>query len=159
MPDYKIDKRDLEFVLYEQFDLEALTQLDAYSEMGRETFDMILDQAVTFAKEELRPTRAPSDTEGCTWDNGKVPVPKSYEKLWKDYADNGWLAMSRPAEMGGMGCPLPLSVAVMEMGIAAASSFVFYPGLTLAAGHLLEVYAEPELRDLVVPKLYSAEWS
>lgn len=159
MPDYKVDKRDLEFVLYEQFDLESFSALAPYAEMGRETYDMILDQAVTFAKEVMGPTREPADREGCTWDNGKVTVPKVYETLWQQYAENGWLAMNRPAEFGGMGLPLPLSVAVMEMGIAASSSFIFYPGLTLAAGHLLEVYAEPELRDLVIPKLYSGEWS
>ncbi|MEL6759044.1 MAG: acyl-CoA dehydrogenase [Myxococcota bacterium] len=159
MPDYLVDKRDLRFVLFEQFDLDGLAKLPVYSEMGRDTFEMILDQAVTFAKEVLAPTREPADAEGCTWSDGKVRVPSSYADLWKQYAEQGWLAMNRPAEFGGMGLPMPLSVAVMEMGIGAGSSFIFYPGLTLAAGHLLEVYAEEELRDLVVPKLYSGEWS
>lgn len=159
MPDFIVDRRDLDFVLNEQFSLEDLSEFEKFSEMSRETYDLVLDQAVTFAKEVLSPTRDVGDIEGCTWKDGQVTAPKIFEKTYRDYAENGWLAMNRPPEFGGMGLPIPLSVVIMEMNAAAASSFIFYPGLTLAAGHLLEVYGNQEMKELVIPKLYSGEWS
>ncbi len=160
MPEFRINKRDLEFVLFEQFGVDKFgTIFDKYEGMTREDFAIIIDEAIRFAVEKLAPTNQPADTEGCRLENGQVYVPESYINLYKQYGEGGWIAPAHNPEYGGMGLPLPLSMAITEIGIGAASSFVFYPGLTVAAGHLLEVFGERELRELLVPKLYGGEWT
>ena len=39
------DRRDVDFVLYEQFDAEALCAHETFGDFNRKTFDMIVDEA------------------------------------------------------------------------------------------------------------------
>jgi hypothetical protein len=110
------------------------------------------------ASGQIAPGRDKADEEGCRLESGQVKVPEFYKESYKQFAEGGWIAPARTPELGGMGLPLPLAMALSEVFIAADTSFVMYPGLTAAAGHLLEVFADPDLRDLVVPKMYGGEW-
>ncbi len=159
MADYRIDRRDLDFVLWEQFGLEKVLARPQYKDMGKEELSGVLDAAQTMALEVLGPTNATADREGCTLTNGEVKVPKVYESVFKQVAEGGWIALNRPQDLGGMGLPVPLAASITEMFIGSASSITFYSGLTVAAGHLLENHAKPELKQLIVPKLYSGEWT
>ncbi len=159
MATYRIDRRDIDFVLWEQFGLEAMLTRAPYKDMGKAELDGVLDAAETMAHEVLGPTNAIADREGCTLTNGEVRVPKVYEDVFKQIAEGGWIALNRPQDLGGMGLPVPLAALITEMFIGSASSITFYSGLTVAAGHLLEAYAKPELKQLIVPKLYSGEWT
>jgi alkylation response protein AidB-like acyl-CoA dehydrogenase len=158
MANYSIDRRDLEFLLFEQFDLETVLKRDRYKELGRQEVDGIVDAAQALAIEVLGPTFAAADREGCKLVDGQVIVPKVYESAFKQLAEGGWIALNRSQDLGGMGLPIPLAAAITEMQIGAAASIGFYSGLTVAAGHLLENFAKPELKNLVVPKLYAGEW-
>ena len=159
MPAFIFDRRDLDFVMYEQFDLAGLTKLDAFKEFSRETFDEVLTQGLQFVKDELAPTNTIADREGCKLEGGKVKAPAVYKEVFKQFAEGGWIAMHRPQKFGGMVLPIPMYVALTEAQIGAASSFLFFPGLSVAAGHLLENYGKAELRDLIVPKLYNGQWT
>ncbi len=154
-----IDKRDIDFVLHEQLALTALTEYEAYAGMTREDFDMILAESVRLCDQELAPINAQADAQGCRLENGRVTVPEAFVQAYKKYSEGGWVAPSMSPEMGGMGLPFAVALAISEMGIASCGSFMFYPGLTSSAGHVIENFASPELRDLVVPKLYSGEWT
>ena len=39
------DRRDIDFVLYEQMDTEAIIQNEKYSDLNRKMFDMIISEA------------------------------------------------------------------------------------------------------------------
>lgn len=159
MPDFIVDRRDVDFVLFDQFKVGELASLEPYKDFGAEDYAAILDTAIKMFNDVLWPTSAKVDAEGCKLVDGQVKVPEALREPWKQYTEGGWLALGRPPEVGGMGLPLPLVVMITELGIAASSSFFFFPGLTAAAGHLLEVFANQELKDLVVPKMYSGEWT
>ena len=159
MPELTIDRRDLDFVLYEQFKLEDLAKLDRYRDIGREMWDMILTEAIKLAVDEIAPTNQIGDVEGSKLADGKVSVPECFEKIYQKFTEGGWTALTHDPELGGMGLPTPLGVALSECFIAANSSFMFIPGLTVSAGHLLENYGSAKLRELLVPKLYSLEWA
>lgn len=159
MTGFKVDKRDLDFVLYEQFGVDQFgDRFEAFEGMGREDFDMVIESATQFFTKELAPTLREADEEGCKLVDGQVYAPACYEAPYKAYAENGFVAVSQNPEYGGMGLPTALAIALSEIGIGAATSFMFYPGLTVSAGHLIENFASPELRNLLVPKLYSGEW-
>ena len=159
MADHIVNKRDIEFALYELNDLLGLTRHERYAGMTREDFDIITDEAIKIAKEKLAPLNQAADAEGCRLESGQVHVPESFKQTYKDFGEGGWIAMSHNPELGGMGLPVPMAIMMAELSIGACGSFMFYPGLTVAAGHLVETFGEPELRDLVVPKLYGGQWT
>ena len=55
------DRRDIDFVLYEQLKADEMTSLEKYSDFNKKTFDMIITEARNFAIKELLPTNAQGD--------------------------------------------------------------------------------------------------
>ena len=58
------DRRDVDFVLYEQLKTDEMTQIDKYKDFNKKAFDMIITEARNFAIKELLPTNAEGDKEG-----------------------------------------------------------------------------------------------
>lgn len=159
MAQFTVDKRDFEFVLFEQLKLEELATSTSFTEMRRDDFEMILAEGIRLATEVLGPINAIGDAEGSRLVNGQVIWPKSFVDAYKKFVEGGWIALAQSTEHGGMGLPFPLAVAVTELFVGACSSFIFLPGLTASAGHLLEAFAKPSLRDMLVPRMYSGQWA
>ena len=59
------DKRDLDFVLWEQFDNEALLQHEKYESYNRKTCDLMLSEARKIAIKELLPTMSDAEVRQC----------------------------------------------------------------------------------------------
>ena len=70
------DRRDIDFVLFEQFGAGTLSEHDRYAEFNRKTIGMIIDEARNLAVKEILPTFVEGDREGATFDNGQVKVPQ-----------------------------------------------------------------------------------
>ena len=66
------DRRDIDFVLHEQLQVEALSKHERFAEFGKKTVDMIVSAARNLAVKEILPTRTLGDQEGCRFENGKV---------------------------------------------------------------------------------------
>ena len=58
-----------------------------------------------------------------------------------------------------MGLPHAMGVALIEMFIGAHGSFMFTPGLTSSAAHLVEAYGTEEDVETYCEKMYTGEWS
>ena len=67
-----LNKRDLEFLLYELFDAEALTKRPRYADHNKETFAAAFDTSITIAEKYLVPIRSKVDTNQPTFDGKKV---------------------------------------------------------------------------------------
>jgi len=63
MPAPLLSRRDLEFYLYELFDVEALTARDRYGDHNRESFDAALDIAERVAEDFFVPIRKKSGSQ------------------------------------------------------------------------------------------------
>ena len=72
MSPFAVDKRDVQFCLYEFLNAENLCKLPKYKEFNKEVFDMVLDEAVKFSTEILAPLNIILDREGVGFDKGKV---------------------------------------------------------------------------------------
>ncbi|HON94474.1 MAG TPA: acyl-CoA dehydrogenase family protein, partial [Deltaproteobacteria bacterium] len=152
-----LDERDQKFTLYEMLELEKLCELERYADFSKDMFDMILSEAQKFATEEIFPTLAESDKEGCRLENGQVRVPKCFHKAFKLFCEAGWNCMSLPQHVGGQGLPFIMRIAAHEWFIHNFA-FVSYPGLAEGAGHLIEVYGSEEHKKKYLPKMISGEW-
>ncbi|MBU2487872.1 MAG: acyl-CoA dehydrogenase, partial [Proteobacteria bacterium] len=152
------DRRDLDFVLYEQLDVEGLTKHEKYADFNRKTFDLMLNEARNFAVKEILPTVREVDENGVRFEGGKVIVPESYHRPYKLFCEGEWIAMAEVPEVGGMGFPATIAQAALEYIIGASFSFAAY-GL---AGHgtakMIEIFGTEKQKELYLKKLYSGEW-
>ncbi len=156
--DFNIDLRDIRFALYEHLPFERLVELEAFDELDRESTDLLLDECLKINRELLAPLNAPGDKIGCTFDEGKVTVPGGFKEAYDAFCENGWLGVSSPEEIGGMGLPNVVGVATGEMYIGACCSLALTIGLTRAAASLLAEHGSDEMKEAYLPMLMSGEW-
>ena len=58
------DRRDIDFVLYEQLQIEDLVKTEKYNDLNRKMFDMVISEARNLGIKEILPTYAQGDREG-----------------------------------------------------------------------------------------------
>ncbi|MGE5347066.1 MAG: acyl-CoA dehydrogenase family protein, partial [Acidithiobacillales bacterium] len=159
MAEFRFDRRDVEFVLFEQMKLGELCGLGTYKDQDAESYAGILGAAYDLAKERLWPINAESDRVGARFDGGAVSVPECQKAFRKLFVENGFLAMSNSVEWGGLGLPILLSAACGEIFIGACLTFTLTPMLTRGAAHIVEVHGTEWMKKLYLERMYSGEWS
>jgi len=153
------DRRDIDFVLYEQFNAEELTQHEKFAEFNKKTFNLIIREARNLAVKEILPTFAEGDREGVRLENGQVKVPACYQRAFKLFREGEWTAMTADPELGGQGLPYCVSQAASEYLVGANYAFTLYGVVGFAAGELIEIYGTPEQKRLFLKKMYTGQWS
>jgi len=152
------DRRDIDFVLYEQLDTEKLGKEKAFAGLDRKAFDMIITEARNFAIKELLPVYVDSDRIGVSFKDGKVTVPESFHKPFKLLLENEFTSMCEDPELGGQGLPHIIDRAAREYLSGACGSLVAYGQMGHGTGKMIELYGTPEQKDLYLKKLYTGEW-
>ncbi|MBU1170322.1 MAG: acyl-CoA dehydrogenase [Proteobacteria bacterium] len=153
------DRRDIEFVLHEQLNVEQLSKNDIFAEFNKKTVDMIVSEARNLAVKEMIPTWKEGDENGCVFDAGKVSVPASFHRLFEIYNAGEWLAMNEKPEWGGQGMPRSVSSAASEYFNGANYPFMMYSGLTHGAGKLVEEFGTDEQKNIFLKNLYTGKWT
>ena len=156
--DFKVPLRDLQFALFEHIRVQDLPNSE-YADFDMDMYKMVITEAAKLADETLAPLNASGDREGCHWEDGHVTTPKGYKEAYKRYTEGGWQGLSLEQEFGGGGLPKAIALSVVEMFTGACSSFVMYPGLTVAVANLLKRMGSDWVISTVLPKLVSGEWS
>ncbi len=157
--DYRVNERDVSFVLFEYLQVQGLQKANAFKDFGEAEYRAFLGEALKFARNELAPLNASGDREDCKLENGKVRTPKGYKAAYQAFAQNGFVGLDVPTTYGGMGLPQVVSVAMSEAFVGACVAFSMYPGLTRGAAHLIEAFGEKALAERFVPKMYGGEWA
>src|SRR3954464_12377905 len=159
MPIYRAPVEDYPFLFNEVLELEKHRDLPGFADLSPDLADDILTNAGKFCEEVMQPLNQPGDAEGCHFQNGVVTTPKGFRDAYKAYSEAGWGGLGAPEEFGGAGLPPIITMAVLEMGVAANQSLAMYPMLTAGAyGALLETGAEG-MKQHIAPKMGSGEWA
>ncbi|WP_158542548.1 acyl-CoA dehydrogenase [Lujinxingia litoralis] len=158
MSEYLFDRRDVEFNLFDVLGVEELTKLSRYQDYSRELFEMVLGEAEKFAVGKLAPANAEADEVGSRLIDGNVVLPDNYTQLFKDFRDGGWFAPVHNPEYGGQGLPQSVGMAAIEAFVGSHPSFMFISGLTVSAGHLIEVHGTERDVELYLEKMYTGQW-
>jgi alkylation response protein AidB-like acyl-CoA dehydrogenase len=152
------DRRDIDFVLYEQLDAESLLKADKYRDFNRKTLDMIVTEARSFALKEFLPTYGEGDREGVKLENGRVTVPECYKRAHKLYVEGEWLALTQKPEYGGQGLPHTIAQAVFEYLIGCNYTMAMYGILASGSGKLIELYGSDTIKKLFLKNVYTGVW-
>ncbi|ACL05070.1 Acyl-CoA dehydrogenase domain protein [Desulfatibacillum aliphaticivorans] len=153
------DRRDIEFVLYEQFDAEYLANNERYQGLNRKAFDLILTEARAFAIKELLPIMAEGDRQGVRLEDGTVKVPDCFKKPFAQFIENEWMSLTEDPEMGGQGLPHLIATAATEYLVGPNFAFAGYLGMGHGTGKMIELYGTEAQKSLFVKNLYTCKWA
>ncbi|MBL0712361.1 MAG: acyl-CoA dehydrogenase [Desulfosarcina sp.] len=153
------DRRDIDFVLHEMLKVEDLTRSEKFSELNRQTFDLIVSEARRFALKEMLPTYQDGDRLGVRYESdGTVKVPESFHRAHKLYLESEWTAPSAAPEYGGQGLPHTIRAAVDEYLMGANWALSAYGSMGAGTAHMIERYGTEEQKQTYLKKLNSGQW-
>jgi alkylation response protein AidB-like acyl-CoA dehydrogenase len=159
MPSYNAPLRDLNFLLFEHFNIPALAGvIPAYAEATPDLVSAVLQEAGKFCSTVLQPLNRIGDEEGCFIENGVVQTPTGFKQAYEEFVAGGWPGLACDPEYGGQGLASPVSFAFEEMLSSANLSFGLMPLLTHGAYHALKAHGTPEQKNLYLPKMVSGVW-
>ncbi|WP_433791580.1 acyl-CoA dehydrogenase [Actinoplanes sp. CA-252034] len=147
-------RRDLDFLLYEWLDAEALTSRERFAEHSRETFDAFLDVSQQIAERDFAPHNRTGDLNEPTFDGEKVTIIPEVSRALQVFAESGLIAAGFPAEHGGLQLPHVVQRACFLWFQAANTGTSAYAMLTSGNAHLLVTHGtEEQIRRYVHPML------
>jgi alkylation response protein AidB-like acyl-CoA dehydrogenase len=152
------DRRDIDFVLYELFDVEQFTRHARYRDFNKKTFDLIISEARYLAVKEILPTFAEGDREGVKYENGRVSVPVCYHRPYQLLRKGEWTALTADPELGGQGLPRCIAQATSEYLVGANYALTLYGYLGHSAGELIENFGSEKQKKLFLKKMYTGQW-
>ena len=158
MAQYVVDKRDMDFVLFEQLEAHKLTELDEYKDFNKKALEMVLTEARNFALKEILPTYSEGDRQGVQFDDGTVHPPECFRRPFELFREGEWGAVSEDPELGGQGLPQVFGIAVNEYLIGTNFSFASYTMLSHGAGKMIELYGTDKQKELFLKNLYTLKW-
>jgi len=159
MTEFKINQKDVFFILKEQLDYGRLCSLERYQSLTTETLDMLVTEAIRFAKKALAPLNEIGEEKGLQYENGRVQCPAEFRDVFRRYGADGWTAAARDTEYGGQGFPNMMRIVINDFMYGACQSFNMAPSLTHGAAHLIESFGTETLKRAFVPWMYDGTFS
>lgn len=163
-PVYIADRRELEFMLFELFDIErSLLDSAPYAQTSRTDVMGLLDKAQSHAARLADAFFASDRDPAKRVDDHTVRIPEAYHALWQEHLRD-WFWMRQQADLCAttpdQAAKVPHLViqATMEMFFGANPSFMPYSGFTPAACALLRERGTPTQRERFLARMESVEW-
>ena len=153
-----IDRRDLQFLLFEMLDVERLTDSGYFEDHSLETFNMALDTAYQLSQELFWPAYQDFDRNPARFDGKKTTVPESMHKIWAAFKEGGWFAAGFSFEQDGQQFPGIIQLAAIYMFNAANTAAAMYVGQAIGAAHLVDSFGSEDLKKKFLPKLLAGDW-
>ncbi len=135
-----IDRRHLDFTLYELLDVQRLTEYPRFADHSRDTFDSAIALAHQIAVEKFLPHNRKGDLNEPHMVDGKVVLIPEIAEAMDAFNGAGFCAALSDYDQGGMQLPFVVTQACDSMFSAANAGTIAYPALARAAANLLAVY-------------------
>lgn len=153
-----VNRRDLDFILFELFATESLFSHEKFSSFDRTSVEGFLDSAQQIAERYYLPCAEELDAHEPEFRNGCAITHPSLKPALKSYSDAGFFAMGFAEEYGGLQAPLSVQVAVNGMFSSANLSAHNYALLTTAAANLLCEYGSDDQKARFLPPMLEGRW-
>lgn len=139
-----IDRRDLDFLLQDVLDLDALFTRPRFAEHDRASVAAMLDTAEKLADDHFAPHAAKLDANEPTFDGETVHIIPEVKAALDAYCAAGFMSAHADYEHGGMQLPHTVSMASSAIISAANISTAGYPFLTRAAANVIAKFGTAE---------------
>ena len=154
-----INQDTLNFLLYDVFQAEALTELDAYKDHDRSTFDGVIDTSLKIAQDYFLPHNAKADANEPSFDGESVSTIPEVKEAWKHFTEAGLINARHRFDEGGMQLPALVHSACMGLFTGANPSTAGYPFLTSAASNLIHAFGSEIQKGLYLDGMFSGRFA
>lgn len=154
-----VAERDLEFLLYQVFGAEQLSQYPRYADYDRESFAQILATAKGVAEDYFLPHFQQADAHEPQFDGSTVSTIAELKVAWQKFAETGLLSARQDYEHGGMQLPALLHMACNAYFMAANPASAAYPFLTSAAANVIRAFGSAAQQQLFLPPLLDGRFA
>lgn len=153
-----VNLRDLEFLLYEVGDADALCSAPPFDRFERSDVLAMIEEAARLAEGEFEGLAKLLDENEPALVDGRVVTPPEQAKALRAFVQMGIPSASFPPEYGGMDLPYSISMAVRLPVQAVGGSTLGYLFLTSAAANMLAVVGNEEQKATYMPPMVAMEW-
>jgi acyl-CoA dehydrogenase len=156
---YRAPIADILFAMTHEAGMDVGLKDGIYADLGDGLAEATLTEAGKFAENVLAPLNRIGDKEGAKFEAGRVAAAPGFADAYRQWTAGGWNAITGPSEYGGMGLPVLLNTACIEIWSAANMALSLCPLLTLAAIEAVQSHASEALQAVYLAKLVSGEWT
>jgi len=153
-----VDRRNLEFLFYEVFDLEELLGAERFAAYDRTAIEGVLDLAQAISEQEFVTCAAELDTQEPQFVDGKVRVPEAAKSALKACGSAGLFSAGFDEDVGGLGLPAMVSYAVNGILACGNISLANFQFLTIANANMLNTFGTPEQKAIYLPPMLEGRW-
>ena len=153
-----VDRKDLEFLFYEVFDLEELLGEERFGAYDRTAIEGVLDLAQAISEQEFVACAAELDTQEPLFVDGKVRVPEAAKSALKACGSAGLFSAGFDEGVGGLGLPAMVSYAVNGILACGNISLANFQFLTIANANMLNTFGTPEQKAIYLPPMLEGRW-
>ena len=153
-----VNRRDLDFVLYETLGLDKILKSDRYADYDRESLDAIMDLCQAIAEDQFLPCAAKLDENEPKFVDGKVETISELKKAIAAYREAGLCASAYDSDVGGMQLPWMMDQALNGMFVCANNPAHIYLFLTQGVANMLNACGSDELKRKYLPNLVDGNW-
>ena len=153
-----VNRRDIDFLMYETFGLDKLLSDPHYSDYDREAVAAILDLSQSIAEDKYHPIAGELDANEPEYIDGKVKIMPEVLEALNAYREAGLATTGYDGDIGGMQLPSMVHQSVQAMFSCANPGIASYEFLAQGVANMLNVCGAPELKARFLPKLVTAEW-
>ena len=153
-----VNRRDLDFILYETLGLEKILESAHYADYDRESLDAMLDLCQTVAEDQFLSCAAKLDANEPIFVDGKVETIPELKEAIDAYREAGLCASAYDADIGGLQLPWMMDQALNGMFVCANNPAHIYLFLTQGVANMLNACGSQALKDKYLPNLVEGSW-
>jgi alkylation response protein AidB-like acyl-CoA dehydrogenase len=154
-----MSRRDLDFLLFEWLDVEALTKRDRFADHSVDTFTGVLELSEELATRFFAPHNKRGDANEPSFDGTRVTIIDEVRQALEAYAQADLLGLTMDAEHGGAQLPFTVAVAASAWFSAANVSTSAFNMLTTANAHLIAKFGTPAQIDAFVAPMLAGRFT
>jgi len=153
-----VNRRDLDFVLYEALGLDKILESERYADYDRESLDAMLDLCQIIAENQFLTCASKLDANEPQFVDGKVETISELKDAINAYQKAGLCTSAYDADIGGMQLPWMVDQALNGMFVCANNPAHIYLFLTQGVANMLNVCGSEELKIKYLPNLVEGKW-
>lgn len=153
-----VDRRNIDFLLYEFLEVEKLFEMERYAAHDRAGVTAMLDSAEAIAEKHFQPIAAKLDANEPKVVDGRVEIIPGVREALQAFAEAGFFATVFDEADGGL--QLPMSVHLLAAGIfqVANQPIANYAFLTIGNANMLRAFGSDEQIARYMPPMLEGRW-
>lgn len=153
-----VDRRNLDFILFEMLKVQQLFEEDRYRDYDRDAVNAMLDVSEQIAEKYYLPIAGKLDANEPQYVDGKVQIMPEVAEAISAFAEAGMFGAGFDEDVGGLQLPWVVTTAVNGLFMAANLAVANYAFLTVAAANMLNTFGNEVQKAAFLPSMLNGKW-